>query len=225
MSNAGSNLSSKSSDYSSLGAALDYILKRHDLDFECCLPAIVESYDRAKNVASVRPLIMITTLAPEASKTNSMRRHLIKDMPVISIGAGGFHISFPINVGDLGWIHASDRDIQQFLRTLKEGPAPTQLVHRFSQGVFIPDVFRNYTINPEDSSALVLQSVDSRSRISISSDSIKITTPLNVTIDSPETHITGHTTIDGDADIGGVSFLGHVHGGVIPGGGTSGIPQ
>ena len=225
MSNAGSHLSSKSSDYSSLGAALDYILKRHSLNFECCLPAIVEDYDRERNVAAVRPLIMITTLAQETAKTNTIRRHLIRDMPVISIGAGGFHINFPIKVGDLGWIHASDRDIQSFLRTLSEAAALTEITHKFSQGIFVPDVFRNYTINSEDADCFVLQSTDASARISIGVDRIKVTHPTKVVIDSPETNITGHVTIDGDAEISGISFVNHTHGGVITGGSSTTKPK
>ena len=182
MSEIGFPLSSKPSDYSSIGAAIDYIIGRHDLNFECCLPAIVESFDRVNNHASVRPLIMVTSLDPNGGKPIIIRRHLLTELPVMSFGGGGFHISFPLKAGDIGWIFAADRDIQNFISTLQECAATTSITHKFVQGVFVPEVFRKYTINSEDADAFVLQSTDNASRISIRSDNIKITTPEDLSM-------------------------------------------
>lgn len=44
-----------------------------------------------------------------------------------------------------------------------------------------------------------------------------------VTVDCPAVHATGTLTIDGDAIIGGISFLDHIHS--DPQGGTVGVPQ
>ena len=191
-------LANKQSDHSSLAAAIDFVLKRNGMDFECCLPAIVMAYDRVNNTAKVKPIIMATSLDSQGGNTIKQSRFMLNSIPVLSLGAGGFHISFPIQAGDLGWIYACDRDIAQFLRSLKEAPAASQIMHKFKSGIFIPDVYRQYSINPEDAGAMVLQSTDGASRISIRADSIKITTPLNVTIDTPDTHITGKLTVDGD---------------------------
>jgi phage baseplate assembly protein V len=46
---------------------------------------------------------------------------------------------------------------------------------------------------------------------------------LSVTVNSPVTHCTGKVIIDGDAIIGGISFLGHIH--TDPQGGEVGVPQ
>ena len=54
---------------------------------------------------------------------------------------------------------------------------------------------------------------------------ISMVAPTSLTVYSPAVNFAGDVTIDGDATIGGISFAGHVHGAVQPGGGTSGTPQ
>ncbi|XAO36864.1 baseplate spike protein [Pseudomonas phage WP1] len=66
---------------------------------------------------------------------------------MISMGAGGFHISFPIQQGDIGWIYAADRDTSQFLESLSMSKPNTGRIHKLDHGMFIPDVFRRYTID------------------------------------------------------------------------------
>lgn len=49
--------------------------------------------------------------------------------------------------------------------------------------------------------------------------------PTTAEIDGPLTVKRGDVTVpDNDVKAGGVSLQGHVHGGVMPGGGTSGPP-
>lgn len=179
-------------DVSSLSAAIDLALHCFSMKLENCLPAIVEEYDREKNIATIKPLIQITRLADD----KVFSRNTLTKIPVISFGAGLFHISFPINKGDLGWIFAADRSIGNFLKELKEAPALDTNFHAFSNGIFIPDIFRQYKINPEDAGAMVIQSTDGATRISIRSDNIKVTAPVKVELDTPATHITGDVVID-----------------------------
>ena len=54
---------------------------------------------------------------------------------------------------------------------------------------------------------------------------IEITQDGVVNIEADTVNISGNVNIGGDAVIGGISFAGHVHGAVQPGGGTSGTPQ
>jgi hypothetical protein len=62
--------------------------------------------------------------------------------------------------------------------------------------------------------------------IEIKQDStIQIVAPTSVTVTSPKVDFSGNLTVTGDATIGGISFLSHVHGGVEPGGGTTSTPQ
>lgn len=182
----------------SLLKAMSAVLQAQKLRFESLLPAQVVSFNRTTNVATVKPLITWITV----EDTPISRKNLV-NIPVISLGGGAFHISFPLNVGDLGWIWAADRDMSIYLSTLKESKPNTGRCHSFSDGMFIPDVLRQYTINAEDSGAMVIQSTSGATRISIRSDNIKITAPTKVTINTPTTEITGNVTIDQNLTVAG----------------------
>lgn len=184
-------------DAKTMPSTLDALLRYNNLRFECMLPAIVEQYDRAKNQATVRPLVMWVD-----TQDGTRERDDVTNIPVLSLGGGGFHISFPIEVGDLGWIYASDRDLSQFKSTLAKARPNSARNHTFEDGLFIPDVFRRYTISGEDSGAMVIQSTSSATRISIRDDNIKITTPTVVTIDA-NVAITKNLTVAGDVTIAG----------------------
>ena len=60
---------------------------------------------------------------------------------------------------------------------------------------------------------------------------IQIVAPTSVTVTSPQVDFSGNVSMSGnvnvigDATIGGISFLGHVHGGVQSGGSTTSTPQ
>ena len=198
--------SAKSTDRTRLIAALDARSRRDALDFEVMIPAQVVQYDRAENIATIQPLITWVD-----TEHNAVQRHQLVDIPVISMGAGGFHISFPIQQGDIGWIYAADRDTSQFLESLSMSKPNTGRIHKFEHEMFIPDVFRRYTINSEDSAAMVIQSTSGATRISIRGDNIKITAPSNVTVDTPQANFTGSVTIANTLVVNGVNVNNHGH--------------
>lgn len=160
------------------------------------LPVKVDEYDRVNNVVTVTPLISHTAMDGSA-----VGRFPLVQVPALSLGAGGFHINFPIANGDLGWIFAADRDLSLFKQTLSQAQAPTDRSHDFADSMFIPDVLRKYTIAGEDSASMVIQSVDASTKISITEGSILISAPTKVTIRTPETEITGNLTVDGNVTV------------------------
>jgi hypothetical protein len=183
----------------SLAHILQHSSDRQRLTLDNMIPASVVSFDRANNVATVQPLIPWV----DVNGTVTQRRQLY-EIPVLSLGGGGFHVSFPLHQGDLGWIHASDRDISLFLQTL--APQTTKpnstRSHEFADAMFIPDVFRKYVINGVDTSAMVIQSVDGATRISIKNGEIDITAPTTVNVTTPmavfstNVHVKGTLLVD-----------------------------
>lgn len=213
------------------------------------LPAKVIAYNRATNRAQVQPLIVMVT-----TNNEQVPRAQIASVPVFQAGAGNFVISFPVNPGDLGWIKANDRDISLFLKNYAQTAPNTQRKHKFSDAVFIPDSFmKDVVINSEDAANLVIQTIDGTVRVAIWADKVKITAP-QVILDTPlttctgdllvegdvsidgTTELTGDVTVhndmliendldvDGEANIGGIPFSTHVHGGVQSGGSNTGVP-
>lgn len=183
--------SGTSSDKKTLFGALGIMMREHLLNTDKMLPAEVVSFDRTNNLAVVQPLISRLDV-----DDNQLQRHEVSDIPVLSIGGGAFHVSFPIVKGNIGWIFAADRDMALFKQSLAMAPPSNGRSHSFSDGLFIPDVFRQYVINGEDAEAMVIQSTDGATRISIRADNIKITAPSKVTVDVPLSEFTGNVTID-----------------------------
>jgi hypothetical protein len=209
------------------------------------LPAIVMNYDRTRNKATVRPLVQLL-------KTNgeTMSRASIVSVPVLALSGAGFVLNFPLKTGDLGWIEASDRDISLFVQSLKEAHPNALRIHSFSDGRFIPDAFNQYTINSEDASAAVFQSLDGTVRIALDTDQVRVTAPrvqiiaqqdvaitagttltmtapaiaMHQTGGGPGATFTGSPVVMPDAIIGGVQQSTHKHGGVQTGGGQTGGP-
>lgn len=217
-------------DDQSLASTLRFIQRAIEMEIECCLPCKIVSYDRQTNRATVQPLIMVSVRSTTSNALIRNKRVDIPDIPVLSLGAGSFHISFPVKPNDLGWIYACDRDITLFLQSLEAQPAGTDgATHKFSDAIFIPDVYRNYTIHPEDEGALVIQSTDSATRISVRNDNIKITAPTLVQIDAPLTEVLNNLKVGGALEVigpvctlpqgttvGGAVVYGHTHNNQVP---------
>ncbi|CAM6031752.1 unnamed protein product [Sphagnum compactum] len=118
-----------------------YLLKTTD----DMLPAIVVAYDRTSNIATVQPAIhMVTT------DNTLVGRSQVASVPVLALGGGGFFINFPLVSGSRGWIKACDRDISLYLQASAAAAPNGKLLHHFSNGVFIPDIVKGYTISGDD---------------------------------------------------------------------------
>ena len=181
------------------------------------LPARVINYDRASNLATVQPLIqMIDT------EGNLHSRATNSNVPVLTLGAGNFFVSFHLPEGSLGWIKASDRDLSLFRQSFTERPPNTLRMHTFEDSLFIPDVMRGQSIAAEDAQAMVMQNTTGTVRISLTDERIKLTAPL--------IEINGPVTVSGDASFEGalnvqsgaltVNLATHIH--VTPAGPSDG---
>jgi hypothetical protein len=176
--------------------ALSSMFRNHQLRDDNLLPAQVISFNRTTNVATVQPMIMKVD-----TSGNNITPNQIVLVPVLSLGGGGFHISFPLVEGSLGWIYAADRDMALFQQTLTMQPPNTTRCHTFNDSMFIPDVFYKYTINASDADAMVIQSVDGTTRISISEGQVNIFAPTSVTVTTPQATFTNNVTIEGDLTV------------------------
>ena len=139
------------------------------------LPATVIAFDRTQNRVQVQLLITILTTSGE-----QVARQQIASLPVLLLGGGGYVLNFNLNAGDLGWVLASDRDISLFLQSYSQSPPNTARMFSFSDGLFIPDVMRGYTIDPTDAENAVLQNLDGTIAISLTPTGVKIRGGLTV---------------------------------------------
>ena len=202
---------------SGLAGVLTTVLGKFLQNVDDCLPARVQSYDRKANVATVQPLVAVLT-----TEGGVVPRANIASVPVLAIGGGGFVVNFPLKNGDLGWIKASDRDISLYMQSLKEAKPNTDRKHSFSDGLFIPDIFRNYEIDGEDFAAnMVIQSLDASVRVSLWPDRVKMTADATSLEINKDGTITGAAPQKMFFDTPLVEFAGIFKSGVKNAGGIS----
>lgn len=157
-------------DLTTTAGMLDYIYRCNSMDTDNCMPAVVESYDRKKNVATVKPCINITAATGETIERESITA------TVLSMCGAKFIINFPLEKGDTGWLITADRDISIFREQRKVINANTNRIHSIEDSFFIPDRVNDFKVEAEDEKNLVIQNLDRNIRISVAQDKIKITT-------------------------------------------------
>ena len=144
------------------------ILAATKRSLEVSIPCIVTKVISRTKV-NVRPLIKIV-----ARNGESTDRAIIEGLPVATFGAGDKFISFPVAVGNIGYLDACDRDISLFLQSYSNVEPPTDRMHSFSDARFVPDIMTNITVAAEDSTAMVIQTRDGVVKIAIDNDEIRI---------------------------------------------------
>lgn len=155
-------------DLTTTAGMLDYIYRCNSMITENCMPAIVESYDRKKNVVTVKPSINITAATGETIERESITA------TVMSVCGNKFIMNFPLEKGDTGWLITADRDISLFREQRKVINANTNRIHSIEDSFFIPDRVNDFKIDDEDKDNFVLQSLSRNLKITFSKDTIKI---------------------------------------------------
>lgn len=220
-------------DDGTLAGAFRSIFKKLMQGVDGMLPAIVVSYDRTANVAIVKPLVQLLT-----TEGKTLPRASIANVPVLALGGGGFVINFPVKDGDFGWIEASDRDISLYMQSQADAQPNTTRIHSFSDGRFVPDIMRNYTM-PEDANAetdMIISSIDGMQAVIMQPGGVLVHADritgharngADITTDAGDINITagGKVNITGSSVvINGIPFETHKHLGTQPGSGESGGP-
>lgn len=201
-----------------LAGVMTDILNKFLQNVDDCLPAVVMSYDREANTATVRPVVAVLTTEGVA-----VPRASVASVPVLALGGGNFVVNFPLKPGDLGWIKASDRDISLFKQGLSEAKPNTVRKHSFEDGFFIPDVYSKYTLKAEDlESNMVIQSLDGKIRVSLWPDRVKVSAGDETWLEVNESgEITGTAPKKMFFDTPLVEFAGIFKSGTKHGGGMS----
>lgn len=169
-------------------------------EMEGKLPCQVVAVRGDRQRVTVQPLI--AKLVDDGDGLKAISREQLASVPVQALGAGDMVLSFNINIGDLGWIDACDRDIREFLRTYKESNPATMRMYDFNNGVFVPDIMTNYTITDGDEGAALLQTRDGSIKVAIHSD--------KVVVKAPNIYCEGAVHLGGDDDAPAIARIGDV---------------
>ena len=160
------------------------VLKNFSINLENCIPAIVKSYDRTKNVAVVKPAINMISTSGEIIERSEI------EIEVLSLCGGGVVLSFPLNEGDTGWIVSCDRDTTLFKQSMSLSIPNTYRRHKYAFGFFIPDKIKNTNISSEDVDSFVIQTIDGQTKITVGSSGVKIKSSSNVDVEAVNVNIT-----------------------------------
>ena len=179
MANLYNNPSIDPADNNSLAGSIRFAFSKLIQNVNGMLPAQVINYDRTTNRVQVQLLISKITTGGDLIPGPQ-----IASLPVLLLGGGGLFLSFPIATGDLGWVIANDRDISNFLQTYAQSAPNTFRISSFSDGLFIPDIMRGYTLADDADGAVVLQNLDGTVSVSVSTTNVTINAAhnLNVTV-------------------------------------------
>lgn len=172
-------------DRDSLAGVLKLAFRKSIEGTDGQLPCQVVSYNRTTNRALVQPLISIILTSGQ-----QVVRAQIASVPVLSLGGGGFAITFPLQPGDKGWIEASDQDISLFMQQMQQSKPNTFRIHSFEDGRFIPDAFAQYTYSNADAANMVIQSYDGTVKIVLGPSVINLDAP-NVNVNATNINLIG----------------------------------
>ena len=137
-----SHLDKKTTGAKDLGASLSGAITQALMQVDGMLPAKVVKVDRAAGRVSVQPMIQMGDTGG-----NKITRAIVPNIPIMTMGAGGIFASFPVKVGDLGFVFAADRDTSLFYQSQGGMDWPnTERIHQFGDGGFLPLKLFNFSI-------------------------------------------------------------------------------
>lgn len=197
-------------DESTLAGVIKTAVRKEMQSFDVMLPVEVVAYDRATNRATVKHLVQMT-----GSDGEKVSRAQVSSVRVQQPGNAAFNISLPIKPGDKGWLMAADRDISIFQQGLTEDAPNTSRMHSFQDGMFMPDAMSNGNAPAGQGDRVVIGSNSGSVFMAFDEDSLEFTGPWGtLTLDASGIHHNGKNI--GDT---------HTHGGIIPGGSNTTVPN
>ena len=137
-----SHLDKKTTGAQDLGASLSGAITQALMQVDGMLPAKVVKVDRTAGRVSVQPMIQMGDTGG-----NKITRAIVPNIPIMTMGAGGIFASFPVQIGDLGFVFAADRDTSLFYQSQGGMDWPnTERLHQFGDGGFLPLKLFNFSI-------------------------------------------------------------------------------
>lgn len=104
------------------------------------LPARVESFDASKQLADVQPLLLVPLINEDGSET-TVRLPVIPNVPVIFPRGSGFHLVFPLAVGDNVMVIFSERSLDLWKAKGGEVNPVDQTYHGLAGAVCYPGCY------------------------------------------------------------------------------------
>lgn len=119
-----------------LKALLDLYKTQTMIELNCHTVATVQSFDSSKQTVKATVAYQ-KTYFDEAGNPILVDYPGLVDCPLIVLGGGGGHLTFPVSPGDTGIMLFNDRDIDSWFSSGQVGPVPSLRLHSFSDGFML----------------------------------------------------------------------------------------
>lgn len=179
---------------------IDRAIKKAIKEMQTCIPAIVKEVKSREQVV-VSPAVQQTSANWETLSWADVV------LPVYTPQGGKGLLSFPLSVGDTGWIIAGDLDPSLFLQDPSK-PARQNVFdrHNYQYGFFLPAKMKNYGIDQSDDGGIVIKNGDTK--IVIKENEINIVSSSALKINAKSVNITSEGN---NITIDGTNFKNHKH--------------
>ncbi|ELD0485758.1 oxidoreductase [Escherichia coli] len=178
-----------------------------------------------------RPMVMGV-----AADGSPVEHEVIYNIPAWRLQGGGNAVIMPPHVGDIGVLAICDRDISAVKATRQAAMPGSKRTHNYADAIWLGGVLNGAPVQFvafDDNRIRIV----SPWKVEISAPEGVINAPESFTVNSPQItlngdtavskglNVTGRSGLSGGADIGGIDFEKHVHGGVESGGSTTQGPR
>ena len=181
-----------------------------------CLPCEVLEYDSDAVTVNVQPLIKIPVYLPDG-EIETVELPMLLDVPVMFPCAGGFTITHPIQKGDECLVNFADRNIDLWWQSGGiQNPFDTRK-HDLSDGfAFFRPQSQAKKISGISTTDLEIRNDSNTCKIQIKPNGeihfIGAKSVFHHPVEMQQTlSVTGKSTMQGGANIGGIEFGSHVH--------------
>lgn len=188
------------------------------------LPGIIQSFDPESVTAVVQPAIRYIERDNDGNQS-TQDYPLLVDVPVIFPRGGGCTLTFPVKAGDECLVIFADRCIDFWWQSGGIQEPVDERMHDLSDAFcIVGPQSQAKKIGGISTTAAQLRTDDGSAIIELAAGGAVTITSPQITINGP-LQVNGEITSTGDQLAGGISQIGHTHGGVEPGGGSTGAPQ
>ncbi|HBK4620484.1 Gp138 family membrane-puncturing spike protein [Klebsiella michiganensis] len=188
------------------------------------LPGIIESFNPDAVTAVVQPAIRYIERDNDGNKSTK-DYPLLVDVPVVFPRGGGCTLTFPVKEGDECLVIFADRCIDFWWQSGGVQEPVDGRMHDLSDAfAIVGPQSQAKKISGISATAAQLRTDDGAAFIELAAGGAVTITSPQITINGP-LQVNGEITSTGDQVAGGISQIGHTHGGVEPGGGSTGVPQ
>lgn len=160
-------------------AAFDFRLQ----NVHVALPARVERFDSAKQVADVQPLLLVPLIDEDGTET-AERLPAITNVPVVFPRGSGFHLVFPLAVGDNVMVVFCERSLDLWKSRGGEVNPIEQTLHSLKGAVCYPGLYPNTDPVPSFPSNKLVVGKDGVAHrpAARKDDAVKVTIPAGTVI-------------------------------------------